>query len=242
VGFLRHKRIGLYLHGCLWLTAVVLLVVGLLSLRQIRAPAQSALERRIAQVDFRGTRLDEALKQLGDAAGVRVVLDRRAFSSLGVNLSEPVFLRMKDVDLATAFERLNFAASDQFTLEPRDGEVLVTLKTAMPTVVRIYDIHDLVEKVMSPPFFTKTPEEIKKIHDMPYLGPKPIVDREDFAARIAHIIGNRVAPDAWSDVGGTEILRVTETGQLVVSGPRSVHQRIDDLLRRLRACEAESTR
>ena len=110
-------------------------------------PVTALQHRRIGSVDFRGTPLDEAIVQLGAAAGVKVTIDRDAFKAANVDLKKPVFLRLHDVELHAAFVRLNINYDRNCHFwSARGGGLIATTDHASPAVVRVYDVGDLLDR------------------------------------------------------------------------------------------------
>jgi len=159
VGTMLHRRIGLCFNILLWITALAFLGAAA---RQLWPSHRDLLTQRIAHVDFRGTPLKEALAQLGAAVGAKVVIHQAelepeavTLSSFGfkaqgesaaVTLSKPVDLKLHDVTLQAAFDRLVAGRLEGCLLEQRGKVLHVTAAKSSPSVVRIYDIGDLVAR------------------------------------------------------------------------------------------------
>ncbi len=219
---------------CLWLIAIALLAAAISSLQSPAQPVPSLLDRRIDNVDFRGTPLKDAMVQLGAAAGVKLVADPRQLEADGVPLSHPIYLRLQDVTLQTAFDRLDFDPVVKCVLLERGRAVHVVVAQAVPVQVRIYDIHDLVER-MSVAFGLRMvgvegvrhpSERTATLFD--------VWSESEIVEQIIHLVNHL----SYNDLTSRAPLKVFAVGtRITVVGRPAVHRRVIEILRVLRAME-----
>ncbi|MEE8147684.1 MAG: hypothetical protein V3T24_08780, partial [Longimicrobiales bacterium] len=127
------------------------------------APANRRVAQLISRtripVDFNGNNLDQVVSFLGQVTGLNLYVDWKALDFVGVDRDEPITLRLSDVSVATALDRVLEQVGNGLD-RPRwaiqDGMITISSDHALRqhTVTLVYDIRDLLFQV---PFFANAP-------------------------------------------------------------------------------------
>jgi hypothetical protein len=183
--------------------------------------AKEALDRRIAQIDFGGHRLDEAIDMLRNVSGANIFVEWGKLEAAGLTRETPVTARMRGVSLAKA---LNTVLSDvgggnvrlAFAMEA--GVIRISTADEINAIdTRVYDVRDLL--VNTPDFDSeKAPEP-----------PTPPAER---AAALTKLIRETIDPASWTTPNRGSI--VEDRGQLVVAQTAENHAGLGMLLDQLR--------
>jgi hypothetical protein len=220
------------------LIAVASIAIAGISLWPRHTPVASLLDRKIAKVDFRGIRLEEALKQLGTAVGAPVVNHYQEPAGSYGMWDTPIFLQLHDVELRQVINRLHTRAElsgvwKSWAVQPQDGSLVVTAMPTPPTVVRAYDLHDLIELM----------KQSRHTRVLSISGPSDNLSRAiQFTPRseqqlmgvIEELIRAIVLPDVWGNAGVDCMIQPIGK-RLIIAAPLAVHEEVQQLLRDLRA-------
>jgi hypothetical protein len=231
VGPILFTRLSRWLSVSLRLVALAWVIAAGFALHSSSPSDSPLLQRRIATLDFRGTPLEEALTQLGNAVGAKIILDRKALAAAGVDLAAPIDLRLRDVELGAAFDHLNFAHSEPCVMEVRGKDLYVTTEATMPAVIRVYDVSDLYDRWISSRYWA--PETSWPASVQGKLSPPP----EQFMDQLMDALSAPSLPHDWGS-GSVEMMDSVGK-QIIFNGPPSRHRRIEQLLRRMREVDAE---
>lgn len=171
----------------------------------ITTKLREALEQPTA-IDFVETPLCEAVQFLKEYHKVEIQLDLRALDELGLAADTPITRSMHGVSLRSALKFM-LGEIDMTYIIKNQVLLLTTLDAAQDMLsMRIYPVVDLV--VLKSGRYSAHP--------------------------LLQMITSVVEPDSWDDAGGPGSI-FDFRGSLVVSQSEEVHEKIDELLRLLRA-------
>ncbi len=157
--------------------------------------------------------LDQAIETLGKAAGVSIVMDRRALTTQA-DLRAPITLHFRDVTLRAALAHLPLGGR---VFEDEGAALRITTLDALPAYSRLYDVRDIVDRMMASRFkFSGNSTDS--------------ADRDSFITEFAESLsvshGLDPPPVQWAGAG-----------LVMIRGPRRTHDAFETLLRRLRASD-----
>jgi hypothetical protein len=190
---------------------------------------RQALEA-ITTLEFEDTTLEAAVAQLAEQHGIRIALDRSIVDEVGADA--PIHFSASGISLRAALKAM---------LEPLDGTYWVANESLVfgtkaaaedHMVQRVYYVRDLVEGFYTP---GTTPTEALLGWSAPQTanGLK-YSNRPDYDA-LMDVVREIIEPDSWDDVGGPGAMEpFPQRDCLVISQTNDVHDRIEDLFRRLR--------
>jgi hypothetical protein len=212
---------------------------------------RAGLDRVIPSIRLESATLAEALEALGRSTGARIEPDVRALEAVGIDPNQVrATLQLDRVTLAQSLDVICHLASRRINIQldfySEDGVVRVTTADdcASRTVVRVYDVRDLIDRAMSD---RELFDSIMFTHDFSLAPGTAHNLRLDASARVApseRVIAQGlcdsmmtvVDPTSWRDAGGSiGHIRVAD-GRLVVCQSRRAHRQIERLLNDLRAC------
>lgn len=172
------------------------------------------LEKRLKKVVIRADRLEEALRQFRQQAGVQIVWSQ---DDLPVMSGEPIRMEMTDVTVAAGLRRLLSDGLQPPAVGTRDG-VVVLAKTGGP--IRFYNVRGLLGAASRTGLTA------------PGAAPKTRETREE---DLVLLIQTHVDPDSWREAGGS-VGSVTEwDGILIIRQSPENHRAIVRLLETLRS-------
>jgi hypothetical protein len=191
-----------------------------------RNVAERRIERALAQpitLNCVDTPLRNALKDLGEANGIRIVLDQVAIDEEMLNLDCPVTKKLDNISLRSA---LNIILDDaHLTWVIREGAIRVTTKPHghhNHLVERVYAVADLVDDDEDGP----NHEQLAK------LWPKK---NESMHAQLVALIKSAIPPRSWSDKDGAETVEYFPRSKtLLVRETPDIQEQVADLLEALR--------
>jgi hypothetical protein len=113
------------------------------------SPGVASLDRRIADVDFRAIPMAEALTSLARQSGASILVDWPRLTAIGITPDRPITLRLHDVSLRTALDRLavQFPSRVVHIVDygnANGGIIAVSTLRFAPNSLRIWDIADLI--------------------------------------------------------------------------------------------------
>ena len=179
--------------------------------------ARSASERKIAEalaspttLEFIETSLEDVVDYLKDLHRIEIQLDKKALDDVGIGAGTPITRNLKGVSLRSGL-RLLLRDLD-LTYVVQDEVLLITTpeQAECRLDVRLYPVSDLIRR----------------------LGGR----RPDFDS-LVDTITSIAYPDTWDEVGGPGSIAPITVGRahvLVIAQTADVHQRVAQLLRRLR--------
>lgn len=112
------------------------------------------LAKRIPEINFNDTPLDEVITYVGELTGVNVVVRWSSMEERGIQRDTPVTLKVKDVPAAEALDLVISsldACGPQLAWEVQGSALIVAPQEVITgrTVVRVYDCRDLVRPALS---------------------------------------------------------------------------------------------
>jgi hypothetical protein len=202
-----------------------------------------ALERPLPNFALDRVPLEEAMARLGHAAGVQVLLDRRALEAAGVDPRAPVTVpplrkatlsRVLDLameSISTPVARIGYTPKPDH-LVVSTGDVL-----AKDVRTRVYDVRDLISGEPQLPVFHNSPffgmvvrgsQRGQGLFGSQSSPPEPWIDQ------LQALITETIAPDSWRDAGGSVGAMGELGGRLVICQSWENHRWVRILLDDLR--------
>ncbi|MEQ8789666.1 MAG: M56 family metallopeptidase [Pirellulaceae bacterium] len=182
------------------------------------------LDKKI-DVDWSDVALADALLSLAQTAGVNVTIDDEGLHEEGVTKSMKVSLDVKQVSVRSVLRLLLEPLHLTYRIKDETLQVTSKERARGETLAMVYAVADLVVPVAKTVRISKL-EPGKRTQDK-----QPVVEFNS----LVELITSTVAPDTWSNVGGSGAISPFETNlSLVVRQTRDVHEEIADLLEQLR--------
>lgn len=173
-------------------------------------------DRKLREVQFDGTPLEDAINRLRDTTASNFLINWKQIEQAGINRKAPVNLRLHDVRLSKVLEEISRQVSPDPVnrLVSVDDEGVISISTeaelSSNVVTRLYEMADLAT-------------------DGAVDGAAQGLDD------VADLIVNTVDVNTWEDAGGTGTIRpVYSRGRLLITQTPEVHRHIVALLRLLR--------
>ncbi len=193
------------------------------------APPCLAVETALSHpvsVDFRNTLPADALRSLQEQCGVRIVLDEHAFFHAPIARRWPTTLRMTDVPLRIALERmlerpgLTYVVDDEalWITSPHEVQTNLFQPVDDPFELRVYPISDLLD------------------------GPEDSAEESPEFRTLRKAIRSE-SPLSWEDVGGkgrSWPIRLGEVDTLAVLQTWHAHEAIVEMLDGLRTIRVDA--
>lgn len=154
--------------------------------------------------------MKDVLASFQRSLGVPVALDSKALTDAGITGDTPISFVEPAISARMALDSM-LATKDLNWIVQRDLLIITTADVAKTrTVIRVYPVADLV--------FTETADAYEA----------------DFDSLI-EVLTSTVAPSSWDSNGGAgSVAPFANSGALVISQTREVHEQIESLLTRLR--------
>lgn len=216
----------------------------------------SALASKGVGVEFADTALAEAVRWVGEMAGVNVDVDWRSLELAGINRETPINLKLNEnISLETVLKRvLSQLGEDEYdrpAYAVADGILTISTREQLQrnTVTHVYDLHDLLINV---PNFTDAPDfDLDAILDRTsareradrLFGETPSstadydrdrLSREQMVDRLRDVITAHIDPKSW-DVNGGDVSSIDElNGNFIITTTVRNHKEIGNLLGKLR--------
>lgn len=199
---------------------------------QVRAK----LVKRV-DVEFMETPLGDALTFLAEKAGVQIYLKRRALDDVGITPLDPVTFNLAQIPIDMALDLMLDELQLDYTIDRGIVVVSTPEDIEMNLQVAVYNVRDLLADL--PSLKCKTVER-------PFKGEAAGISAGggvqcqasadqliEPADQLITTIVATIEPTTWDEVGGPG--SISMFGQvLVVQQTRSVHDKIADLLRKIR--------
>jgi hypothetical protein len=228
-----------------WRTAIVLFLgvaAGVAATLLLRPPsattsqptlAETSLDRILPEVSLTNVPLNVAADRISELSGVPILIDRKDLPGNGLSSTQPVTIHLRNASLATVLDALvSEAVSPYGKLNwwvERDHIRLSGPNGAIPTVVRVYDVRDILETAKRPsgePNFVQL-FGVRRQHSLPTTEIPPEEDLEFLITQV-------VAPDTWRNTGGSVAFIRTVAGRMVVDQTVQNHREIQRLLAQIR--------
>lgn len=170
-----------------------------------------------AGLEFDGTPLEQIIENLREEYGVEILIDRPALEDLGIDETQPISVRLRNVSLQAALKLM--LKELELTYVVANEVLLITTQEEADTrlSVRVYPVRDLLDPNYAPTDADKksgTPAELIPIKDA---------------------LISAVASDTWAENGGGEAeIRPLRPGLLVISQTQAVHEEIRNTLAAIR--------
>ncbi|MBT3202136.1 MAG: hypothetical protein HN350_19710, partial [Phycisphaerales bacterium] len=179
----------------------------------------------VSKLDFEDMELNQVIQFLRDVSGLNIHVDWRALERENIKPQTTVTISAVDISFKQALESTLKKAGTENAPEldyvVDDGVITISTKANLgqKTIVRVYDVRDMVEKV---PAF-----------EGPRMGSE-LESRSEALNKIKTKITDSVTRDSWYDAGG-ETGAISEIGgQLVVTQTRENHQKTLEAINKLR--------
>ncbi len=213
--------------------------------------ALASIEDQSTQITFDDNPLVDVLAFVESIAGVNMDIDWVSLEDIGIDRESPVSLRLNNVSIETALNRVLEKVSDPdlpagWTIE--DGILTIASDEVLRrnTSLELYDIRDLLIEI---PDYSDAPEfDLQSVlqssqggggggGQSPFQGQtqdRDIRPRDERVQEIVDIVQATIDPDGWTDLGGDTSSIQELNGNLVITTTPNVHREINSLLGKLR--------
>jgi hypothetical protein len=204
------------------------------------ARARVVVNRRVGKVDFQRVALSDVFDFLRDSTGVNLYVNWPALEAAGVDPSAPVSLKLSGVKVSVMLNlTLKQVGNDQLDWYIADNVLYVTTKELADRqqVTVVYPIQDLIVDVpdFKAPDFNLDSGNGGGRGGGGGSGPisgngggqsdPPRLSKDERAQQIITLIQNVIEPDVWDVNGGFAKIGYFN-GNLIITAPRKVHERI----------------
>ena len=184
-----------------------------------RKEAIKAALASTTQMEFTDESFQNVIDYLKDKHKIEIQLDRKALEEVGFDTDKKVTINIKGVTLRSALDLLLRAEDLVWTI--RDEVLLITTRDEDQELMttELYEVADLVA--------------CRDEKGQPW---------DDYGTLI-HFIMSHIQPTTWDEVGGPGAITGATLGTakvIVVTQTFQIHERIEDLLARIRAIGAQS--
>ena len=211
--------------------------------QQLPLDAKRALNARVPEVKFDAVRLEDAIDFLQASSGANIHVNWRALETVNITKETPITLRLQPLTLRKLLRFVLAEASPEglATFYAEDGVVEVTTKemSDQRLIIKVYPVEDLLITI---PDFTDAPQfQLQQstgagrgggggggqslfgqgAQDTGDSGANKVQRGEE----LKQLVMDTVQPDVWRENGGTASIRFFR-GKLIVTAPRSVHEKI----------------
>ncbi len=213
--------------------------------------ALASIEEKSTQITFDDNPLIDVLAFVESIAGVNMDIDWVSLEDVGVDRETPVSLRLNNVTIETALNRVLEKVSDPdlpagWSIE--DGILTIASDEVLRrnTSLELYDIRDLLIEI---PDYSDAPEfDLQSVlqssqggggggGQSPFSGQtqdREIRPRDERVQEIVDIVQATIDPDGWTDLGGDTSSIQELNGNLVITSTPKIHRQINGLLGKLR--------
>jgi len=236
------------------------------------SPENRAVWKKIQETrmpfDFNNNSFEQVKGYLENVTNLNIYVDWKALSNSGVERNAPINLKLQDVPVSAALDRIleQLGDGDQRPrYDVQNGILMISSDEAMRkrVVLRVYDIRDLLLQV---PVFDNAPslELENALNQGQNRGgggggsagggngggggngnifgdagdENPRVSREELVKQIVDIIQDSVDRDGWRDLGGDTGSLQELNGNLIITQTPINHRSIEGLLAQLREIRA----
>jgi hypothetical protein len=231
------KRAGALLNAALVAIAIAL-CAGTIWRHHHNRPISNPLGLRIDEVKFENVPLDDAINYFSRVSRLKFRIDLAAIGENNWDPSCKISLHLYDTSVRDALQQTLRNADGSLEFDYDGDSVLVTSNAALPSVIRVYDVGDLLPpKLVSPPSGSPTGDPLAQSPTLPQ-GPKEPTARDMALANLETIIQNTVAPDTWAVNGGATGELWVVGDHLIIRQSRERHEKTATLLRLMREADA----
>lgn len=203
--------------------------------------ARRALSMRLPEIKLGDVRLEDAIAFLQDTSGANLHVNWRALETINITRDTPVNLRMQSQTLSSLLKYVMMEADGQglATFYADDGVIEITTRDISDRrlITRVYPVEDLLLTI---PDFTDAPRFALQTAQISGGGggagqsllgnagtgqDNEQIAKAERGRSLARLVTETVQPDIWRENGGTASIRFFR-GRLIVTAPRSVHERI----------------
>lgn len=185
------------------------------------AHMEAALSYRFPELDFDATPLNQALAALAARAHTAIDVDWKSLGATGVGPASPVKLHLQDANLSRALHGVLDATEwthDAPGFVVADGVIVITANPRehrADQITVVYNVRDLIEASESSG-----------------------IKQRDAAEALTTAIVEHVAPECWSDTGGSPGRIHEIAGLLVITQSAEAHEEIVRFLEQLRTADS----
>ena len=185
---------------------------------------EKVLDAKTVKVQFQDTPLSDALAFIGDVLDIDILLDPRV-NELGIASDSPVTLMLnkREVRVRTALELILQRVSPELDFSVRDGVLVITGPNAS-YVTEVYNIAGLLPDVK---VALAAPQNAQGSGATS--GEEPFGQQLPPADQLRQVITSTIAPNSWSETGGTGAANVFATLLVIKNSPQA-HREIRALL------------
>jgi len=204
-----------------------------------------ATVRRVS-LEFDHVPFQRAVREVGEAAGISVVVDRREIEETGFDLDAPVRMIFRSTPAITALEMLIEVLGEGlnlFRVEAYGGLLRVTSSYVSDrhSYVRRYEVRDLIadaDAFERLALLRLDGDGEPEAEADPGTGAP--VNRDQAMHRLIDALQEIVHPLQWRSAGGTRADLLSFAGGLYVTGPASTHRLVRNLLDEMRRSRSPS--
>lgn len=232
------RRLGTCFNIALGLVALSLCGAALSRLHSNKAAEVDPLEQRLREVTFDKVAFSDAIDYFHRASNLEFRVDWNTIKTTNTLPTTPVSVRLRDVSLARALEEMLGTTDRELAFEVEGNIVRITTRGALPRIVRVYDVSDLLPPAgqLAQPA-TQPAVTLGTVMSSPLGSSGDPPTRGETLEQIATLITTTVEPDAWVSNGGTSAIW-PGADRLAVVHTREGHRKVATLVRRLREANA----
>lgn len=195
--------------------------------------AEVALRQAVeatAALEIEDTPLDVVVQQISQEHGIRIALDSSIIDDLGPDT--PITFHASGISLRAALKAMLEELDSTYWFE-NESLVIGTSDAAEDHMMqRVYYVRDLIEGVYAP---GATPTQALLGWSAVQTAGGLKSSRNSGYDALMEVMRETIEPDSWDDVGGPGSMEpFAQRYCLVISQTNDVHDRIEDLFRRLR--------
>ena len=207
------------------------------------AEADVGLDRIVPDVKFENKPCAEVFDWLQEQTRANIAVNWRAIEAEGIDRKAPVTLRLTGLPLRRVIELV----CAQLSTGPRIGyhvnrgviEVNTATQLARTSVVRIYDVRDVVTRATDEMRQFGTDEPTTQPSNICFPPARPENLFEGVMTELTELIQETVSPEDWREAGGAIGSIRFFGGRLIIAGTPEMHAQIDDLLTMIREGNGE---
>ena len=206
--------------------------------------AKRALNTRLPETKLSNVRLSDAIEFLQDASGTNIHVNWRALETVNITRETQVTVRVQSLPLRKVLKYVLTDADGAglITFYAEDGVIEVTTREMADQrlITKVYPVEDLL---LSIPDFTDAPQfQLQQSNQTSGRGggggggqsllgstntneQGSVRDRSSRGNELVSLVMDTVEPEIWRENGGNSSIRFFR-GKLIVTAPRSVHEKI----------------
>ncbi|MDB5289618.1 MAG: Bacterial type and secretion system protein [Phycisphaerales bacterium] len=237
----RKRQIGAVFNVSLVLVAIALSAAATARLHSHRMPAADPLDRKVSEVRFNDVTFEAALDYFRNLSSLEFRVDWDAIEASGTHDTSTVSVHLRDVTLRDALEQFLSRTNHDLAFEVDGKVVRITTQSAMPHVVKAYDVSDL----LPPPTRLAPPvtQPVMLLGMQTRAGTNALAGgapapRAEALEEIARLVADTVSPETWASNGGAGSAIWCGADRLIVLHTREGHRKIAALLCRLHEADA----